>query len=173
MIQKIVFTGPESSGKTTLAEKSAKAFKLPLLLELARVHPDVINRTISESTILNLFEQTIEQEREKLKSNPQIICDTSYLVLYVWQKVKFNTENKSIKHQIIATKEQTHYLLCKPDIPWVCDVLREDPNDRLNLFEIYLNLCKQWNLNYSIVQGNFNERLDFTFQQLSVLTTKG
>ena len=29
------------------------------------------------------------------------------------------------------------YLLCKPDIPWESDPLRENPNDRIKLFDIY------------------------------------
>lgn len=170
-IKKIVFTGPESGGKTSLATLCSEKFKLPYLEELARNNPDVIARRITTNTIISLANQTQKQETEALKLHSQIICDTSLLVLYVWLKVKFNIQSSELQLLITKTKQETYYLLCKPDIPWEYDVLREDPYARDKLFTEYLQLCEHWNLNYTIIQGTIPERTNLTFQQFEVLTT--
>jgi len=57
-----------------------------------------------------------------------------------------------------ASEEFDHYFLCKPDIPWEEDPLRENPKDRERLFFIYENQLKELNLPYSILFGNIDQR---------------
>ena len=50
-------------------------------------------------------------------------------------------------------KKNRFYLLCKPDIKWVSDPLRENPEDRIKLFDTYLNEISSLNHKYYIVEG--------------------
>ena len=43
-MKKIVFTGPESSGKTTISESVAQKFNLPIVEEYARKSLTELNR---------------------------------------------------------------------------------------------------------------------------------
>ena len=62
--------------------------------------------------------------------------------------------NKWIINQIKKQKkEKRFYLLCKPDIKWEEDPLRENPNNRLELYKIYKEEIKRLNHDYYIVKA--------------------
>ena len=52
-----------------------------------------------------------------------------------------------------------YYLLCYPDIPWEYDPQRENPNDRVELFEIYRAKIVSLGVDYQIVKGDSVARL--------------
>ena len=56
-------------------------------------------------------------------------------------------------------KEQKidHYFLCKPDIPWEPDPLRENPEDRERLFKLYERGLLEIGA-YNVLSGNIEER---------------
>ena len=45
------------------------------------------------------------------------------------------------------------WLLCKPDLPWEPDPLRENPDDRERLFERYEELLDQLGKPYAVISG--------------------
>ena len=51
------------------------------------------------------------------------------------------------------------YILCFPDIPWEFDPQRENPHDRLNLFNIYKRKIEGLKVDYAIIKGTMSERL--------------
>jgi nicotinamide riboside kinase len=55
-------------------------------------------------------------------------------------------ENVRLSFSRILKKQKfNHYFLCKPDIPWEEDPLRENSENRDELFEIYLQELKKQN----------------------------
>jgi nicotinamide riboside kinase len=46
-----------------------------------------------------------------------------------------------------------------PDIPWEYDPLRENPHDRLELFEQFEYELKQFGKTYHIIQGGLHQRI--------------
>ena len=52
------------------------------------------------------------------------------------------------------------YLLCYPDIPWEPDPLRENPDNREELFELYLKTLKDYKLPSQVVKGLGNVRFE-------------
>jgi nicotinamide riboside kinase len=66
-------------------------------------------------------------------------------------------------HSWITTQlEQNHYslyLLCDIDLPWQFDPLREHPEIRKELFEMYQDLLEEKKFNYRIVSGTGDDRL--------------
>ena len=77
------------------------------------------------------------------------------------------TEFLSSDYSVISHEKFDYYILCKPDIPWVFDSLRENPNDRDYIFKFYLKILKKRNYNFKIVSGPHATRtlasLDFIF----------
>ena len=69
------------------------------------------------------------------------------LDIEIWSEVKFDTLNTEIKK--MSEKERFDiYFLCKPDIPWEDDPLRENPNDREFLFNKFKEKLSKRKLNY-------------------------
>ncbi len=165
---KIIFTGPESSGKTTLSKAIAKHFEVPLVEEYAREYfekkqtPQYFQADLTE-----IAQGQIKSEKRLIKPQTRlIVCDTDILTIKIWSEVVFGNclpelmELIDTHHLSPITHHPSIYFLCSPEgIEWAYDPLRENPNDRDFLFKIYqkeLILCKK---DYHILRGSFEERL--------------
>ena len=51
------------------------------------------------------------------------------------------------------------YLVCSPNIPWEYDPQRENPNNRVELFDIYLKKINELGIDFEIIEGNNSKRL--------------
>ena len=131
-MDKIIVTGPESSGKTTLCNDIAYHFNLSQSKEYAREYLQKKLKDYIQEDLLKIDKRQFNLEKLN------IILDTDLITIKIWSEYKFGSCNTWILDKIEEQKnENRFYLLCKPDIPWEADPLRENPNDRLNLFEIY------------------------------------
>ena len=92
-IKKIVFTGPECSGKTTLSNAIAKIINAPIVNEYAREYLHDLDREYSYSDLLKIAKGQIELEESQKysKSNSGvIICDTNLQVIKIWSQIKYS-----------------------------------------------------------------------------------
>ena len=134
---KVVVTGPESSGKTTLAQTLAAHYQAPWVAEYARTYIEQLTQPYQEEDLLTIARGQVQQEDELAQTNPRLlICDTSLLVIYIWSHYRYGRCHPWIEKQL-AHRSVDHYLLCSPDLPWQPDPQRENPNDRDKLFAIY------------------------------------
>lgn len=156
---RIVITGPESSGKSSLIEKLALHYKTMWVTEYAREYIDKLDREYSYNDILHIAKGQISRENEMAKNTGEFLfCDTGLVVPKIWCDVKYGKCHQWIEDTIEIHKYNL-YLLCKPDIPWQTDPQRENPNDRKALFDLYLNELTKRNLPYFIVKGIGEKRL--------------
>ena len=160
-----VLTGPESSGKTTLASTLANYWGSPLLLEQSRLYlEEKASDSVfdyQQSDILNIAKNHIEKEHEILIQHPEhFVCDSDLLVLIVWSEVKFGHCDQWILEQFKKTikANSRHYILCDWQIPWESDPLRENPADREQLFRLYQTKLKEYSIDYTAVSGSNMQR---------------
>ena len=145
---KIIVTGPESSGKTTLCKALSKHFNLPFLKEYARGYLNALNRDYNQDDLLKIAKEQLQSE------NGIQLLDTDLITLKIWSEYKYESCDSWILTQIEKQKsEKRFYLLCKPDIPWEADPQRENPNGREELFEIYKKETESFGHDYFVVEG--------------------
>ena len=158
---KIVITGPESTGKSTLAASLAKHYNVAWVKEYAREYLEKLNRPYELNDVLEMakiqFEK--EQEAEKIRSK-HLFLDTDLTVFKVWLKEKYNKEIDWIEKEIKQSSDKI-FFICDIDIPWQADPLREHPNmeDRQRLFDEYILIMQQNKFNYYIINGTEEVRL--------------
>lgn len=160
-MKKIVITGPESSGKSTLAKDLSNHFKCPVVDEYAVEYLIANGKEYQFSDLLKIAKGQIEHEDNALNeiSSELMICDTDLLTIKIWSKVKYNKISRWIM-KTIRNRHYDHYLLCKPDIPWEYNDFRENPYDRERLFELYEKELKKYNKTYTIIEGDQLNRLN-------------
>ena len=157
-IMKILITGPESSGKTTLAKKLAQKYNYKYIPEYARLYLEKqgANYKYTKTDLLKIAQGQYDSI-QSLKSN--FIADTFLLNIKVWSEYKYGTCNPWIVDHILKIQFDK-VLLLKPNTPWVSDLLRETPYDRDRLFDIFRKELEAMSLSYYTVDGeNFEERV--------------
>ena len=145
---KIIITGPESSGKTTLCKALSNRFKIPFSKEYAR---EYLKKLVGDYTQEDLIKIAKEQLNSEQNSS---LLDTDLITIKIWSNYKYDSCDNWILEQIESQKtENRFYLLCKPDIAWKADPLRENAANRMQLFETYKEELKNLNYDYYIVKG--------------------
>ena len=84
---RIAITGPESSGKTTLASALSEHYKVFFIPEFAR---EYLEKTKGKYTLEDLDSIARGQLKSLLScENKIIICDTDFSVLEIWSQYKY------------------------------------------------------------------------------------
>lgn len=161
MLRRIAITGPESSGKTTLAKQLAQYFNTVWVEEYARTYLNALAQPYEESDLLEIAKGQLLLENQVVAQakNNLLFCDSDFTVLKIWSEIKYNRCDAWITHQFEQHRYDC-YLLCAPDLAWEEDPLRENPNDRAFLFDLYEENLKSISANYHIINGLGNERIE-------------
>ena len=158
---KIAVTGPESSGKSQLSEALARHYGTSWAREYAREYLPEEGGTYGLSDLDEICRGQIRNEERAIKSADELcFFDTDMLVLKVWSEFRFGTLSPVLQ---AAIEERTYdlRLLCRPDLPWHPDPLRESPSaaEREELFAIYRSELEAVGAKYFIVDGLGEDRL--------------
>ena len=160
-VKHIVITGPESSGKTTLTKAIAKALNTDYTEEYAREYLNS-NTSYKQEDLLLIAQGQLQ--KEKANANPIAIHDTDLITIKIWSEYKYNQCDPWILEQIEKQKSKNRiYLLCKPDIPWEADPLRENPSNRAELFKIYKKELEYLGHDYFVVDERVRLQLKILF----------
>lgn len=165
---KIIITGPESTGKSTLAKNLSNYLKEPFVPEFARYFLPTLKEPYVESALLDIAKgQNYWHQLYKTNTTKVLICDTGVEAVDIWFQYRFGSINAQIR-ELFIQDDSCFYLLCKPDIPWEEDPLRETPNQRSEIFDSFINLLNTFDKKYAIVEGQLEkDRLNCAIQHLN------
>jgi len=170
-LKKIVILGPESTGKSTLCEMLAQHYNTLWCPEFAREYLLEKGAKYDFEDLLTIAKGQLALEEEYLQmvgSNHKLLfIDTDQYVMKVWCEYVFNDCHNWILRRI-ADRKYDLYLLCKPDLPWVKDELREYPDEkpRQELFHIYRDLLIQQSTPWAEISGDYAERLQMAVKTI-------
>ena len=159
---RIVVTGPESTGKTAAVMHIASAFGVQYSLEFARTYLERLERKYTYEDLVPIARgqaawiDTASLEASK-RGDQWVVADTDLLTIYLWSLIKFGKVDSYVV-EILDRQRADFYLLMYSDIPWEPDPLREDPGTRKAIFKRYLKEIKKRNIPHKIIRGTGRER---------------
>ena len=159
--KRILILGPESTGKSTLAEMLAQHFAEPWVPEVAREYLEKLDRPYTYEDLLQIGKQQMNLEDElALTATRFLFCDTDLRVIQVWSQHRFGKVDPWVLEEI-ARRTYDLILLCAPDLPWQEDPLREHPELEMReaFFAKYLQLTKQSGFPFKIIAGDPVKRM--------------
>jgi NadR type nicotinamide-nucleotide adenylyltransferase len=141
-VRRVVLTGPESSGKTTLAARLAARFETVWVPEFARGYLDRVNptRTIDgiclESDLVPIARgQIASEDALAAEANRVLICDTDPRVTTIYAHHYFGRVAPEL--DALADRPYALHLLLTPEVPWVADSQRDRPEARGEMFTAF------------------------------------
>ena len=156
----IGITGPECSGKSTLALFLATKLGVNWIPEHARSYLEKLNRTYNQEDLdLIARRQLMMIEAVEKSKSEYLIADTEMLVLKIWSQEKYGKVSGFIKSAYL-NQDFDLIVLCKPDIPYEEDKFREHPHDRNRLFDLYLNELENSGNNFIVAEADLNSRVN-------------
>ena len=160
MTRKIAITGPESTGKTSLAIQLGELYDTVYVPEYARQYLNENGTQYTCEDVLKIAKGQIELERQMLpKASEILFADTELIVLKIWLEFcQWEVPQWLTDH--IEKNPFDLYLLTDIDLPWVADGQRSNPNNREMIFYKFQEELNRLDANYGIITGSGSLRID-------------
>lgn len=165
-VKKICLFGPESTGKSTLAQKLAAYFKTHWVPEYALSWMQYRKGQIDLEDMPLIVKGQMASEAALLKqATCYLFCDTDVLTSILWSQELFGeVDDYLLQHALSSQYDLT--LLCSPDVPWIDDLHRLRPETRQEFFERCVQILEKYHRPYTILRGNWEERWEQAIKKL-------
>lgn len=167
----IVLSGPESSGKSALCKALSEHFLSPWIPEFARTFLAENGPHYDFETLQLIYQGHLDHQakaKEKQAPGPLLILDTDSINFKIWANRVFNQSFAALERGLLA-EQNHHYLLCYPDLNWEPDPLRENPNDRLAIFQEHQTLIESLGRPHQTVSGEGKARFNSAVEGIQKL----
>ncbi len=168
----VILTGPESCGKTRLSIELADAYNAMRVPEYAREYVEKLDRSYTIEDVELIARKQIKQYETALESSSSLVfMDTFLIITKVWFTHVYG-QCPVWLHQYIKDADVDLCLLCRPDLPWVPDGVRENAGIRDELYQLYMDEIKFYGWNFEEVVGTGKERLNLAKEYVNHILTK-
>ncbi|GAB3919603.1 AAA family ATPase [Larkinella terrae] len=155
-VKKVCLFGPESVGKTTLAERLAGHYHTVFVHEVAR---DLI--TSNDLTLDDYVQIGHAQTDAVLKAtesaNRLLICDTDLITTELYSEHYLN-EVPPVLYELEKQVVYDRYFLLNIDVPWVADGLRDLGHRREEMYQRFKTALEARGIAYIDVSGDWEQR---------------
>jgi NadR type nicotinamide-nucleotide adenylyltransferase len=170
--RRVVITGSESTGKTTLAGDLGVHFRAPWVPEFARDYADaqtLAGRTLDETDVEPIARGTIERQDAALGTEPEIVFyDTDLVSTVVYARHYYGSCPAWIEraaHDRIGDL----YLLCDIDVPWIPDGVRDVPHQRAYMHALFADELASLGARVETIRGSWEERFQLGIRAVETL----
>ena len=165
--RRVVVTGSESTGKTTLTKALADHFDCPSSLEAARLYLEEQGRILTVDDISPIAMRQIELEETAIRqARGLVIHDTDLLSTLIYAQHYYGVSPEWIR-KMVTERVADLYLLCDIDLPWIPDGLQRDSGSteqRLDIHHQFIDLLENSGQPWSLIQGSGQARFEQTLR---------
>jgi NadR type nicotinamide-nucleotide adenylyltransferase len=159
-VRRVVLTGSECTGKTTLTKALADHYRTVWVPEFGRSYVDQLSRALTSDDVDAIARGQIESEdRLILDANGLLIQDTDLISTAVYARHYFGVAPAWIDAAILARRADL-YLLADIDVPWVADGLQRDRGDRREEMQaLFREALRKYGATVVEVAGSLEQRM--------------
>lgn len=167
-MQRIVLTGAESTGKSTLARALATHLGTVWSPEMARYYLDA-KGTLDKSDVLPIaYAQRGAELWLEPQANGVLICDTDVLSTIIYAREIYGFASDELE-RLLLDRPAKKYLLLDTDIEWQADPTpgqRESSEARARFQELFRVELEARDLPFELISaaGEFQKRLDLAIE---------
>jgi NadR type nicotinamide-nucleotide adenylyltransferase len=152
---RVCVTGPESTGKTTLARRLAEWARVGWVPEASRLYAERRGAELHGSDVTPIAREHIalaDAAPDRL-----IVLDTDLLSTVIYARHYYGM----VPGWILSAERERRadlYLLCDVDVPWLPDGIRDRPANRGEMFGLFRQALARRGANVVLVQGDWERR---------------
>ncbi len=155
---RVCVTGPECTGKTTLAENLAARFGTIWVPEYSREYALAVSRELTRDDVEPIGRGQCANEDQCLHNAKRlIIFDTDLLSTIVYARYYYDYVPDWIVAEARKRKSDLN-LLHDIDVPFVKDAARDAPEDRGAHLEMFKRLLEVEGASVVVIRGSWEER---------------
>ena len=161
-LRRICVTGPESTGKTTLAQRLADLANTEWVPEASRVYAESKGGELLATDVEPIARGHISLAdtasiRERAAGAALIVLDTDLLSTVIYSRHYYGEVPAWIERAERARRADL-YLLCDIDVPWVPDGIRDRPTKREEMFGLFHEALLRRRTPFVRIRGSWDER---------------
>ena len=159
-VVRVVVTGSECTGKSTLARDLAAAYSVECVPEYFRDFIGTIGGRpqFSDHGPIARGQKAIEDEYRARAKGRFLFHDTDLLSTVAYCRAYFDRCPDWIQAAAID-RQAALYLLCDTDVPWVADGVRDRPDRRPEMHALFESVLREAGAHYVVIRGSREERL--------------
>ena len=158
-LTRICLTGPESTGKSRIAERLARELGTVSVPEYAREYALAHDGRLTSGDVEPIARGQIEREDGGAVAASRIlILDTDLISTVVYARHYYGSCPSWIEEEARRRRADL-YLLMDTDLPWKADAARDAAGDvREDLFDAFRAALDEFETRWTIVSGAWEER---------------
>jgi NadR type nicotinamide-nucleotide adenylyltransferase len=171
---RLVLSGAESTGKTTLAERLAERAGTTWVPEYAREYAVAVGRALVASDVERVARGQMAAEdaaASRVGKSGLLILDTDLVSTTVYSRLYYGSCPAWIDEAALRRLGDL-YLFCDVDVPWVPDFpARDRPQDRSRIHSRFEARLRELDAAYVMVRGDWEARWERAVRALDALLT--
>jgi NadR type nicotinamide-nucleotide adenylyltransferase len=158
-LTRVVVTGSESTGKTSLAEQLARHYDVPWIAEFARDYAEKKGSPLTIADVDPIGRGQVAREDAQLRvAQNLIILDTDLVSTLVYSQQYYRAVPGWLPG-VAKQRVSELYLLCDIDLPWVADRVRDAQHQRQQMHDAFIDQLKRFGATYRLIGGSAAQRL--------------
>ena len=163
-LRRVCVTGPESTGKTTLARRLAEHLHTEWVREASRGYAERVARALTFADVEPIAREHIalaeaSAMRVRARGGQSLVLDTDLMSTIVYARHYFGSPSRWLHREARARRADV-YLLCDVDVPWIPDGIRDRPANREAMFDLFGEALAEVGARVIIVAGDWESRWD-------------
>jgi HTH-type transcriptional repressor of NAD biosynthesis genes len=156
LVRKVCFYGPESTGKSFLAERLADIYQTEFVPEVAKEIITSNNFTVDDIIRIG-HEQTARVKEKSRTANKILFCDTDLITTQIYCRHYLGVV-PDVLLELEREIQYDRYFLFDTDVPWVSDGMRDLGDRRKEMYEVFRQELVTRDIAYTVVSGSYAER---------------
>ncbi len=158
-MRRIVVTGSESTGKTTLAQMLGERFDTIATSEFSRVYADARGVPLDQHDVeaIAMGQIAMEDRRAREARHGLMVLDTDLFSTVVYGPHYYGTLQPWIERAALERRGDL-YLLLDIDVPWVPDAIRDRGEQRAHMHRLFRGMLERYGLPSVTIGGSWGDR---------------